>query len=237
MKKYKRRNFGERKPSTMIADDVNIEKMIFRTFMKHVKDNNLYTAFRWSVNHDNRDRDLIHVLSSNLCNTAYRHSLNRIGHIGCAFVSAKSIKDILNILHMHRRGQKVENSKEFQMMLMNMVNILIHSCIEHAVSHNMQVLEKIGNTVFKEVGIALFGDDFKDMTEDMIDPRQREFIEAMQNFNGNRDGLPREAVEEFMRRMQRNRLGEDRFESPFNNVARPPIYNWEDIAYYLDDNY
>ncbi len=209
--------------------EFELEELVFKVFMKHIKANKLYMAFRWSVNHDRANRDLIHVLSSTLCGDKYIHSKDRILRIGAAFISAHSVNDILRIMNAERGKQKVENTAQFQISIMNMVNMLIHSCIEHAITSDMNILEKMGSAVFEEVGKTLFGNDFKDMTEEAIDPRHREFMEKMGQLNGERAGFPQEppsneflrAMRDRMRRvMERRRDNEER---RYN--ARPMIYN------------
>ena len=197
MKKKSRRNFGERKLSTVMREDKNLEELVFRVFLKHVKANNLYIAFRWSVNRDNANKDIIHVLSSTLCSNRYRSCCDKMSRIGCAFIGAHSVYDIMRMMHSQTNKHKIENNGEFQMTLMSLVNSLIHNCIEHAVK-DMGVLEKIGNAVFEEVGKKLFGDDFKDMTEELMNPQQREFMAQMQRVGGDRIPSRRE-IDELMK--------------------------------------
>lgn len=170
--------------------EFEIEELVFRVFMKHVKANNLYIAFRWSVNHENSYKDIIHILSSILCGDKYYHGRDKVCRIGGAFTSARSLTDIYKIMNGERGKYKVKNDVQFQTSIMTMVNILIHSCIEHAVTHDIHILEKIGSDVFTEVGKSLFGDDFKDLTEESLDPRQREFMERMKELKVDVNGFP-----------------------------------------------
>ena len=43
--------------------DFEIEELVFRTFLKYIKANNLYTAFRLSINHTRGDKDIFHIES------------------------------------------------------------------------------------------------------------------------------------------------------------------------------
>jgi len=161
--------------------EFEVEKTIFRIFLKHIKAHKLYMAFRWAVNRENAKKDLIHVLSYNLLRRKYMASSERMGRLGNAFSIARSYHDILRILHGERGKHKVENSKEFQMSIMNIVNMLLHNCIEHAVVENdFKLLEEIGSSIFEESCKTLIGDSFEDMTLEMIDPREREFLARMQ---------------------------------------------------------
>lgn len=224
-KKYKRRNFGEMKPSSAVPSNTDLEELVFRVFLKHVKSNNLYIPFRWSVNINGKNKDIIHMLSSNLCSKNYCNSKDRIARIGCAFSMSHSIGDIINILRLENKNHKIENTSQFQISLMNMVNMLIHNCIEHAIHKDFQVLEKIGSDVFEEVGKKLFGDDFKDMTEEALDPSQREFMDKMQRMRS----LPsREEMLNYLREMH-DRMRHEREEDKgqlLNRIDNIIYHEW-----------
>ena len=70
------------------------------------------------------------------------------------------------------------------MYIMNLVNVLIHNCIEHALVNNMMLIEKIGSAIFEEVGKKLCGEDFKDLTNEGLDPKQVELMERLRNRAG-----------------------------------------------------
>ena len=157
-----------------------IEELVFRTFMKHVKANKLYLPFRWSVNHNNAFRDIVHQISQRSCDSYYNTVRNSC-KVGSAFTQAKSVEDIINIMRDCNGGHKLEVAEDskFQMEVMNMVNNLVHSCVEPYVGRNFEILEKIGSTVFEECCKALLGDSFKDMTEEAMAPEQRVFMKKM----------------------------------------------------------
>lgn len=188
--------------------EFELEKLVFRVFVKHVKANNLYIPFRWSINFVNEDKDFVHVLSRILCPNRYYRSKDRISQIGAAFTATNSITDILKLMNYGKTMTKIENTAKFQVVIMNMVNTLIHNCIEHAIENDIHILEKIGSAVFEEVGKTLFGEDFKDLTEEGIDPRQRDFMQKMQEMNNELRGFPRESYEEFIKVM-RERMRHD----------------------------
>lgn len=226
MKKKNRRNFG-RSQLNALKDEYELEKLVFRVFIKHIKDNNLYIAFRWSVNIDNYNRDIIHALSSKLCGDKHYHSRQIIAKIGCAFGTCRSVDDIIRMMHAERGMQKVENNAQFQLAIMNMVNMLIHNCVEYALVKNMQLIEKIGSSIFEEVGKKLFGNDFKDMTEEAMNPQQREFMERMQEMNGEIQDLPQGAASREFFRVMRDRLRmemEMRRRRREEEEARPSLY-------------
>ena len=210
--------------------DYEVEALVFRVFLKHIKANNLYIPFRWSVNRDKGD--IIHAISSTLCRNKYRHSSDMMARIGAAFASAHSCDDIITGLRYTGKRVKKENNEQFQMSLMNMVNVLLHNCVEHAVTEDMQILEKIGSAVFEEVGKTLFGDSFKDITKEAIDPMQRDFMDKMHEMGMDMPSLREESRERLMRflrdrfRNERRRNQEQESEMPRGFAAldsRPPM--------------
>lgn len=196
-----------------------LEALVFRVFLKHVKANNLYIAFRWAVNRDNAHKDIIHALSSSLCRQSYRHSSDRISRLGCAFVSAHSIDDIIRFMQAEGGKSCNDDDRKLQMTIMNMVNMLIHSCIEHALTNDMPRLEKIGSAVFEEVGKKIFGDDFKDMTEEVIDPRHHELFEKIKEMGDSLGALPPNEYVEFVKTIQKS-IGEIKMRPMMHEVDR-----------------
>ena len=163
-------------------EKMKIEKLVFRVFMKHVKANNLYAAFRLSVNHNKAYNDIVHVLFSRYTVDKYSKCLHTMKHIGgTIFINANSINDILTVMHNDSRINIDKNDRNTQMYIMNLVNVLIHNCIEHALVNNMMLIEKIGSAIFEEVGKKLFGEDFKDLTNEGLDPKQVELMERLRN--------------------------------------------------------
>ena len=73
------------------------------------------------------------------------------------------------------------------------------------------------------------------MTEEAIDPRQREFMQHMQEMGGDMGIPPREEIERFIRLMRermRNREEEaNRADRGWSSLSSTPIYDWED---YID---
>lgn len=224
--------------------EFEIEKLVFRVFMKHVKANNLYIAFRWSVNRENPSKDMIHNLSNVLCRRSYNYSRDMMCRIGgTAFANSRSITDILNIMHAESGKCKGGNARENQIRIMNMVNMLIHNCIEHALTNNMQLIEKIGSAIFEEVGKKIFGEDFKDLTNEGIDPQQLQFMEQMRELGGFNE-MP---TQEMIRRIQqelRHRLAERRNITEGNRTTRglyvPNTFisplEYDNDLYELEDN-
>lgn len=202
MKKYKRRNFENHKASsTKVANYQDIEKLVFKVFLKHIKANNLYIPFRWSVNRHQAYRDIIHVISSTLCREEYDKSGDRMARIaGTTFNTAQSVDDILRFMHAEMGKNKLDDNLKCQMLIMKMVNLLLHNCVEHSSRHGIHIIEKIGSDIFNEIGKTLFGDDFKDMTDEAIAPNQREFISNMKAiFNGMPFQTNTEAMKEYLK--------------------------------------
>lgn len=219
-----------------------IEELVLKTFLKHVKANNLYVAFRWAVHHEHKNRDLIHALSARMCYDRYNESMNRIAHMGCSFTHSNSMDSILRSMREMHGGTKlnVANDSKFQIVIMQMVNNLIHSCVEHAISHDMKRLEKLGSTIFEEVCKTLLGDSFKDVTEEAMDPRQRELAEKMAAMGGMLD--PSHLDRDFLRLMQeqlRQRLEIERenAEDEPRRRRRPQMgYTAPDWYFDIDDD-
>jgi hypothetical protein len=143
-----------------------LEFLILRTFLKYVKLNNMYNIFRCSVNLPNRNRDLYHVIASKLL---YGYGkISRLPKIDAFYMNAKSLDELLAMMHGMHGNFKIENNSKCQMIIMNMVNGLIHSCIEYAVDTDFSILEKLGEDVFTEVCKSLFGDNFVDKTAEAM---------------------------------------------------------------------
>ena len=214
-------------------DGYEIEELVFRVFMKHVKANKLYIAFRWSVNHNDRtkSKDIIHTLSRNMCRDRYCKSLDMMGRIGCGFTNASSIDSILEIMR-NMNGKKkltVSNDGDFQMEIMHMVNNLVHSCIEHALHKDIRKIEKIGSAIFEECCQKLIGDSFVDKTNDMMVPKDQEVINKMVEM-----GLPpnmeflEQLKTQLFERLNRRDENQDDFDLRFNSPWIPdctPIYD------------
>jgi len=221
-----------------VKEEFGVEKTVFRIFLKHIKANKLYIPFRWAVNHEKANRDLIHIISSRLCDNKYYDGLNKIARIGGSFIGAHSIDDIARMLNADRGSKRVENNAQFQLAVMNMVNCLLHSCIEHAViGGDMHVLEKLGSTIFEESCKELLGEDFKDMTEEAINPHQREMFDKMREMNGGMmPSIDMLRSKEFLK-MIREQMRERRETREQMEMERPSIWHHPSFdCYQLDYN-
>ena len=155
----------------------DIELLILRIFLKHVKKHHLYHIFRCSVGIPNRHRDIFHTIASRVIRN-YKNSLSNLGMVNPYYANTRSLEEFLATMRSTSGGDfKIENSGNCQMTVMNIVNGLIHSCIEYAIGDNFTVLEKIGEGVFTEVCQNLFGDEFVDKTTEMLKPEQIELLE------------------------------------------------------------
>lgn len=163
-----------------------IEEIVFRTFLKHIKLNNLYIPFRWSVNlGGGYNKDIIHILSYRLCDANHQASMERASNYGSYFLKARSVNDILKIMRGMNGGElTIKDDGKFQMAIMQMTNHLIHCCIEYKLSSEMNMIEKIGASVFEDACKELLGKDFVDKTEEMIDPKHRSMLEAIARSGG-----------------------------------------------------
>ena len=153
-----------------------LELMILRTFLKHVKEYHLYHRFRCSVGLKNRRKDLFHIIASRTL-TNY-NAICKLGEMGSYYMNAESLEDILETMRSTHGGKlNIENNSNCQMSLMNIVNGLVHSCIEYSITNDFHILEKIGEATFNEVCKNLFGDKFEDKTKEMMNPQQLEMME------------------------------------------------------------
>lgn len=159
--------------------DFKIESLIFRIFLKHVKLNKMYYIFRCSVScNDLVSLDMFHTIASR-SDTRYYELMNRLKQIGSPYTLSRKLGDILLSIK-NTYGEKIENNTEGQMILMNIVNGLIHCCLEYGITNgNYQILGEIGEKVFKEVCESLFGKDFVDKTNDGLSDEQKKILEKM----------------------------------------------------------
>ena len=172
--------------------DFEIEELVFRTFLKYIKADNLYTAFRLSINHTRGDKDIFHILTSRADKHGYNESIRLLIKCGGgAFSHSIKEEDVLHTLRAINHGKvlTVKNDERFQMAIMTMVNSLIHGTIEYALIKDMRRLEKLGSSIFDECCHKLLGDDFKDMTEEKLDGNQREFLDKLKEMYGDEHQL------------------------------------------------
>lgn len=222
------------------SKNYDVELLIFRVFLKHIKLHHLYHKFRCSVNIPNRHKDLFHLIASRVLMN-YGNSIGKLGMMNPYYMQAKSLEEILSTMQQANGGKlQIVNNSKCQMELMNTVNGLIHSCIEPFIVDEFGVLEQIGEGVFTEVCKNLFGDDFVDKTSEALDPKQREMMEKfgrmmpppqMNRRRHNQRGGFGEATERAFQEWIDNYLRERQ-----NNEQNltPPIfkqddYDWEDV--------
>ena len=154
-----------------INEDFQIEKLVFQTFLKYIKEKKLYIYFRMAINYNNVNRDIFQSCIRRYNPIFFTDCCSKLSKGEHAYSNASSLVDILKIMQSHkgRNTPKIGNTKEFQMVIMNLVNSLLHNCIEYAVRDNMKVLEEIGSQIFEECCKKLLGDSFEDLTQKMID--------------------------------------------------------------------
>ena len=170
MGKNKKKNI-KRKPRelSLVKKEVlkkpTIEETIFRIFLKHIKLKNLYVEFRWSLNYNGRNADIYHAISR-LFSRKYFDSVHKISSLGNGFVDCSSINDICKAIKSANGNKIVKkgNTNDFQMYIMNVVNMLLHNCIEHAFINDIHKIEKLGSEIFEDCCRTLIGDSFEDLT-------------------------------------------------------------------------
>lgn len=161
--------------------DYKIESLILRLFLKGIKKHNMYSNFRCSVNLSRNNRDFFHIMNKR-GNALYKHWMDRLAMMHSQFLNCSNCRDILETIRQMNGGSiKAENTAKGQMKLMNVVNALIHSCIEFSVidTKDLTVLEKLGEEIYNDVCLTLFGDEFVDQTEEMAKPNQGELGNMM----------------------------------------------------------
>jgi hypothetical protein len=234
-------------------NNLELEELVLKVFLKHIKANNLYVAFRLSVNHDDgRIKDIFHNFCSKAAFDFYHVSVDKVRRNGSPFMHVRSFDDMTAMMRECNGGKKltVTNDGKFQIAIMQMVNNLLHSCVEYAVTKDIRLLEKIGSAIFEEVCKKLFGDAFVDKTEEAFDANQRDFLKKIQEMGiPNPEHLDRDFFELMRRSMSRRRaLGEmppppqegDRlwgFTEPTRVVERYPWVNDDDLEIDWDDSF
>lgn len=218
-----------------IDSNYDLEELVLRVFLKHVKSRKLYVAFRLSVNHTNCMRDIFHVVSLKMIPNSYIDGSEKLNRVGSSFTSADSYSTLLHMMRDCCGGHKlnVTNDGKFQIAIMQMVNSLIHNCIEYKVlaNGNLQCLEELGGSIFKEVCHKLFGDSFEDKTEEAIDPNQREFLRKMAEMGGAQNPMH---IDRNFIRMVHDQMRQRQNEEPRRNNE-----TWRNIPsapYFLDDD-
>ncbi len=217
----------------------DVETLVFRIFLKHVKMHHLYPQFRCSVNISNRHRDLFHTVAFRVL-PSYNELVSRLQYSGSAFSHARSLDELLSLMRTSMGVGKIENNGKCQMRLMNLINSLIHSCIEYSIRQDFQILEALGEGIFNEVCHELFGDSFVDKTQEELDPRQREMIEKygsmpplhMRGRASMGDYKPTQEEVDAFRIWMEEHLKQQEMRNAVQFTAEPQIYQFID-----DDDY
>jgi hypothetical protein len=217
----------------------DVETLVFRIFLKHVKMHHLYPQFRCSVNISNRHRDLFHTVAFRVL-PSYNELVSRLQYSGSAFSHARSLDELLSLMRTSMGVGKIENNGKCQMRLMNLINSLIHSCIEYSIRQDFQILEALGEGIFNEVCHELFGDSFVDKTQEELDPRLREMIEKygrmpppqMMGRMPRGDYRPTdEKVSSAFRMWMEEHLKQQEMRNAVQFTAEPQIYQFIDDVY------
>lgn len=217
------------------SKNYEVESLVFRLFLKCVKKHGLYNQFRCSVNVNTQDtqNDLFHKINYR-SNGNYRNSLSRLGSIGSPFMGCRNHKEFLAVLNNSNGGRlMVENTSECQMKLMNMVNFIIHSCIEYSVYDHFEILENLGEETYNEVCKALFGKEFVDKTSELMTKEQENMLrmippELRERFSRNGElQFDNRKFLEFLQHLERNR----------RNIVMPPPPQNSDFYYPFGDEY
>lgn len=155
-----------------INENFQIEKIVFQTFLRHIKEKKLYIYFRMAINYNNANRDIFQSFLRHSNSHFFQDCCKKLCQSEHAYSNASSLLDILKIMRTHKGendNTAIGNTREFQMVIMNLVNSLLHNCIEYAVRDNMKILEEIGSQIFEECCKKLLGDSFEDLTQKMVD--------------------------------------------------------------------
>lgn len=237
-----------------IKKEFETEFLIFKTFLKHVKMAHMYPQFRGSVNMMNRDKDLFYAIRNSI-DREYHNELSRLNSIHSTYLGCRDVDNLLETMRHSNGGTlNVEYTAECQMKVMNTVNGLIHSCLEYAIHDDFKILEKIGGDVFNEVCTLLFGENFVDKTNEIINPNNDKQISEMlkkmippEMLRGRGDPNMDKLFMGWMKMMKSRELGIDTETEgiPHNRIWQTPPPppngdNWYvpygDLDFYDDDN-
>ena len=106
--------------------------------------------------------------------------------LGGAFINASSIGDMVKLMRKNASyGKlKIENTCECQMTIMNIVNQLIHSCVEGAYVNCPKKIEEFGSSLYEECCRTLIGDKYEDLTAKINKEEEEKFFKNLKSLYG-----------------------------------------------------
>ena len=166
--------------------DYEVERTILKIFIRHLKMNGLYVYFRWAVNYPNDKIDYFHVIPKKTSVESYAKYCENVIRLGGAFISASSIDDMVKLMRKNASyGKlKIENTCECQMTIMNIVNQLIHSCVEGVYANSPRKIEEFGSSLYEECCRTLIGDKYEDLTEKINKEEEEKFFKNLKSLYG-----------------------------------------------------
>ena len=166
--------------------DYEVERTILKIFIRHLKMNGLYVYFRWAVNYPNYKIDYFHAIPKKASIESYDKYCENVMRLGGAFINASSIDDMVKLMRKNASyGKlKIENTCECQMTIMNIVNQLIHSCIEGAYANCPKKIEEFGSSLYEECCRTLIGDKYEDLTAKINKEEEEKFFKNLKSLYG-----------------------------------------------------
>lgn len=147
--------------------NAEINKLIFKTIIRVLKDNKLYNTFRASiaVTAMSGKNGVSSLYCSYLSGLINEHSI----FAGCynydEFI--KKLEKSVNMMNEKRNNCQDEETK-IQFYVMESVNMILKNCIERQFDLNSKAqckkLEKLGEQMFNSICKNLFGENFEDKT-------------------------------------------------------------------------
>lgn len=170
--------------------DKELRELVYNTLMKVLKKMKMYHIFKMFIGYDDYNahlpNDICCIILFSLdvsqydtplykimCNANRRRDENPFFHSTTKYDIISRLGDIGNPI---QDGE--DNVKIKQRRITELINTLIHCCIEKGVK-DYSILEKMGQEIFNLVCEEVFGKGFKDETEDDIPQELKDKIKNM----------------------------------------------------------
>lgn len=170
------------------VNDKEIAELVFKSLCRTLKNKKIYHRFRCFIGYGHNDNEFVSLTSSIYSSLDCMKDICKIARDNCSqnpFYFTSNLQDIYNVmgnLNLERRlGNKESNAGKIQMRITQLINALIHNCVELTV-RDFNMLEEIGQATFDLVCTKIFGKDFVDETVDNIPQNIKKIIDAQKSF-------------------------------------------------------
>lgn len=165
-------------------DDKQLRELVYLSLTRVLKNHKIYYKFRCSVGYGKNalKRDMTTALYCSLGSMhRYVQTARRNGE--SPFIRTSTKDDVIKVLCSCIDNGKLEDGDysdaKIQERVTQLVNILIHYCVERLIE-DFSVVENIGRETFNMVCKKIFGDDFVDETEKDIPNHIKEMMKLQQ---------------------------------------------------------